>query len=404
MITMLSIDSNKIVYNHNYCQQCSVCKYICPKEAISLVLQKDGLNKVVIDHNKCILCKKCVNVCPANRQDNFGGYFEHIENREFGLGYNADDIIRRNSSSGGVCRTIIIESLKKGLADGVCSLHKTNKFPYAEGTFYTKENIPSYDDLPQSLYHSVGIGNVVAEAMKCNRLILVGTACQLYAMEKALRGKYNSIIKICILCKQQKSLDSTRFLAKIMGTKIPENLNFSTRYRGEGWPGIVKVNKSELPYSKAAQIPFGKRLWTVPGCNICGDPLGIKVNADITLLDPWNIRPNNDLGETVVVINTDAGKKLLKSIPEIVFDRKNFTEIEPSLQLKDIWRKQQLIAYFKGDECSNVIRKAGKAEVWQRIFIRKIVETLPRMPILFYSILNRLPDLRNLILNKIQFN
>lgn len=395
---MLSIDSNKIIYSHNYCQQCSVCKYVCPKEAISLVGQEDGLNNVVIDNNKCVFCKKCVKVCPANRNDNFDGYFDHIDGKCFGLGYNADDKIRRSASSGGVCKTIIIECLNKGLIDGVCSMRKTNKFPYAEGAFYTKENIPNYDDLPQSVYHSVGIGNVVVETTKCDRLMLVGTVCQLYAMEKALKGKYNSIIKICILCKQQKSLDSTRFLAKIMGTKIPENLIFLARYRGEGWPGIVRVNGSELPYSKAAQIPFGKRLWTVPGCNICGDPLGIKVNADITLLDPWKIRPNNDLGETVIVINTEVGKKILKSIPEIVFDEKSFTEIEPSLQLKDIWRKQQLVSYFKGDDCPDVIRKAGKVEVEQRKFIRKLVETLPRMPILFYSIVNRLPDLRNLIL------
>lgn len=69
--------------------------------------------------------------------------------------------------------------------------------------------------------------------------------------------------------------------------EISENLNFSIRYRGNGWPGIVRVNESELSWNRAAQIPFGRRLWTIPGCNVCGDSFGTNVGADITLMDPW---------------------------------------------------------------------------------------------------------------------
>ena len=36
--------------------------------------------------------------------------------------------------------------------------------------------------------------------------------------------------------------------------EISENLNFSIRYRGNGWPGIVRVNESELSWNRAAQI------------------------------------------------------------------------------------------------------------------------------------------------------
>ena len=54
-----------------------------------------------------------------------------------------------------VCKTLIIESLKNNLADGVYTLRKTGRYPYAEGEFYTKENIPRYDDIPNSVYHSV---------------------------------------------------------------------------------------------------------------------------------------------------------------------------------------------------------------------------------------------------------
>lgn len=396
---MLIKTNNKIIFEYSHCQQCGICEAVCPKQAISFELQKDGTHKVIIDKNSCIRCKRCVNSCPANKKESYDGYFKNFVDKKYFLGYNKDNVIRRESSSGGVCKTVIIESLKNGLADGVYSLRKTDKYPYAEGEFYTKDNIPDYKDIPNSVYHSVMTCQNINKIQRCKRLIVVGTSCQLRAMNSILKRKADEIIRVCIFCKQQKTLDSTRFLAKIMGTEIPENLNFSTRYRGNGWPGIVRVNESELPYSRAAQIPFGRRLWTVPGCDICGDPFGTNAEADITLMDPWKIRPANNLGETLTIVHTNNGLNLLNAILPLTLEQKTYQEIEPALDLKDIWRKQQLVPFFRGDEdCNEIVYKAGKSEQSQRKFLRTVVETLPKMPILFYRILCKMPDRRNNIL------
>ena len=396
---MLEFHNNKIIFDYLHCQQCGVCEAVCPKQAISLKQLDDGTHKVVIDEDKCIRCKRCVICCPANKREDYKGYFDCFSKKEYYLGYNTDSKIRHESSSGGVCKTLIIESLKNGLVDGVYTLRRTDVFPYAEGEFYTKDNIPQYSDIPNSVYHSIMACRNINKIQHCKRLIVVGTSCQLRAMNVALKRKADEIIRICIFCKQQKTLDSTRFLAKIIGTKIPENLKFSPRYRGNGWPGIVRVNGSELPYSRAAQIPFGRRLWTVPGCDICGDSFGIKAEADITLMDPWKIRTPNDAGETLITIHTDAGKKLLESIDLIGLQKKDFEDVKTALSLKDVWRKQQTEPYFRGENCSITAQKAGEAEIRQRHTIQKIVDTLPRMPILFYRVLCKFyPDARNRIL------
>lgn len=390
--------NNKIEFDKSQCQQCGLCKAICPKNAITLCLKNDGLHDIIIDSNKCIQCKKCVKTCPANIHESYYNYFEDFANKKYFFGYNANNAIRRESSSGGVCKTIVIESLKNDLADGVYTLRRTDKFPYAEGEFYTEDNIPDYDDIPNSVYHSLLACCNITKIKKCKRLIVIGTSCQLRAMNRALTGKAEEIIRVCIFCKQQKTLDSTRFLAKIMGTQIPKNLKFFTRYRGNGWPGIVRLNESELPWHRAAQIPFGRRLWTVPGCNVCGDSFGTNAHADITLMDPWKIRKANDLGETLIIVHTDSGLRLLEKIHSIKLEQKNFQDIEPALDIKDVWRKQQLVPFFRGDKCEDIICKAGKAEQRQRKILRTIVEKLPRMPILFYRILCRIPDMRNKIL------
>lgn len=394
---MLSL-AHKIIFDYFRCQQCGACEAACPKQAISFVMLDDGTRKVLVDDEKCVKCGQCVKVCPANKQEDYNDYFGDFGDKGYYLGYNRIPDIRRKSSSGGVCKTIIIESLKRGIADGVYTLKRKDEFPFAEGEFYTRTNIPEYNDIPNSVYHSLPACQNIGSVKKGNKLIVVGTACQLKAMNVALKGKAEEMLRICIFCKQQKTLGSTRFLAKIMGARIPGNLKFFARYRGEGWPGIVRVGESELPYSRAAQIPFGRRLWTVEGCNSCGDPFGLKAEADITLMDPWKIRTANDLGETLVIVNSQKGKALLDSISSLALEPMDFDSICPALDLKDVWRKQQLVPYFRGEKCDTRIDKAGRAEQRQRKFFVSVVEALPRMPMIFYRALCKLPDLRNRIL------
>lgn len=396
---MLEFINKKVLYNYIYCQQCGICEAVCPQKAIAFEMLKDGTHKVIVDENKCIRCKRCVTSCPANKIEDYSDYSIKFSDKHYFLGYNGNNKVRRESSSGGVCKSLIIESLNSGFVDGVYTLKKLDVYPFAEGAFYTKDNIPDYDDIPNSIYHSVMACRNIRKIQKCRRLMLIGTSCQLRAMNEVVKDKAEEIIRVCIFCKQQKTLDSTRFLAKIMGTRIPENMKFFVRYRGEGWQGKLRVNSAEMAYSRAASIPFGRRLWMVSGCNICGDPFGMNAEADISLMDPWNIQKPNYLGETLITVHTDKGMDMLRQMPNIKLESKPFDFVEPALDLKDIWRKQQLIPFFRGEKCSYVIHRAGVAEVRQRKFLRMLVDALPRMPILFYLALSRFwPDFRNKIL------
>lgn len=395
---MLRIKEEKIIYNYSQCQQCGVCEMVCPKQAISMKFLENGTHTVSIDDEKCIKCQRCVKCCPSNKNLNNEAYLEGMSNKLYFLGYNKDNSIRRTSSSGGTCKTLIIDSLKQELVDGVYTLRKLPAYPSGEGAFFTKDNIPSYDELANSVYHSVMIGSNIDKVKKCDRLMIVGTSCQLRALEVALKGKFKELIKVCIFCKQQKTLESTKFLAKAMGYKIPENLNFSTRYRGNGWPGIVRVGEAELPWNRAAQLPFGRRLWTVPGCNVCGDSFGMECEADITLMDPWKIRTTNKLGETLVTVHTERGISLLHQCENLVLENKEYEEVKPALGLDDVWRKRMLVPFFRGDTSDDVILRAGNAEQKQRRFLQAIAMKLPRLPFIFYRIMCRFPDLRNKIL------
>ncbi|MBP3354250.1 MAG: Coenzyme F420 hydrogenase/dehydrogenase, beta subunit C-terminal domain [Bacteroidales bacterium] len=390
---------NKIEFNFNKCKQCGACKAICPTNAISFYQRQDGLFNVEVDYEKCIKCRKCEKDCPSNNVQIPQNYFDDFPNKRYYLGYNSDNIIRHNASSGGVARTIIVEALKHKYTGGVYTLAKKVEYPFAEGKFYTLNNIPEYDDIPNSVYHSVPLCENLNNIKDCDRIILVGTSCQLKALSPIVERKCKDVIKVCIFCKQQKNLNSTRFLTKIMDTQIPKNLKFSVKYRGEGWQGVVGINNSRITWEEAAQIPFGRRVWSVPGCNICGDPFAIGVKADISLMDPWEIRTPSDLGETLITVHSEKGEALLKSLsPELKFVEIPYNEALPALGLKDVWRRQKLVPYFKGEKVSLKIKMAGIGERIQISIIKKIVTILPKMPIFVYRVIRRIPDLRNLFI------
>lgn len=374
--------------NNNLCQQCGSCIAICPQKAIKFEIANNGLMTLNILEEKCIKCGRCKQICPANKDTSLIDIKEYCKQKQYYLGYNKNNEIRINSSSGGVARTIIIEGLKNGIFDGVYTLRKTNEYPFAEGFFYTKNTIPSYNDLPNSIYHSVPLNLKMREITKCDKILIVGTTCQLLPLSQYLKNKCKKLYTLCIFCKQQKSFESTKFIAKLAGINL-KNINDieSFSYRGNGWPGYCAFNQKKIACEKAALMPFGKKLWMVPGCNICGNPFGIDV--DITVLDPWNIEKNN-AGKNLIIIHTEKGKEVINQTPNLILEKKQIIDIEKSLMYDDIIKKNKLIPYFKGRTNDTQLILTGKSVEKQRRYLQLFLTLSPKLPFIIYKILSRL--------------
>ena len=138
-------------------------------------------------------------------------------------------------------------------------------------------------------------------------ILLIGTTCQLLAAEYFLKKKCEQLYKIALFCKQQKNLKSTCFLAKRTGFSPIDKNGAQVEYRGGNWPGQVKIGGKTMKWETAAALPYGKRLWRVPGCRMCPNPFG--GGADLTLADPWGIDKAGDFGNTLIAVWTEKGKK-----------------------------------------------------------------------------------------------
>lgn len=387
---MIELNKNEVFIDQKFCQQCGACLAVCRQNAITSNRDcKDGLLRIEIDPNKCVGCKMCYNVCPANKESKIVDVDKYCKSKKYLIGHNKNDIIRRKASSGGIARSIIVEGLTSGFFDGVYTLKKSDSYPFAEGCFYTQDNIPSFDDIPNSVYHSVPMNLNMTEIKKCKRLLIVGTSCQLRSLKVFLRNKCEEIYTLCIFCKQQKNFKSSRFIAKLAKEKLTSFDDIKTfSYRGNGWPGACEFNGKKVAWGVAALMPFGKKLWTIPGCDICGNPFGDE--ADITVLDPWIIHNANNLGDNLIVVHNEKGYNLLVSINCIEYEEMDYSAIECSLMIGDIKRKNRLIDFFRGKECTPDIIKEGKKFVKKRKFYERFFENTPRLPLIVYKILARI--------------
>ena len=95
------------------CTACFACMRVCPKGAISKVLNSLGEEMPSVDPEKCVDCGLCISLCPTNNKPNMqrAGYCYAAWSK------SEDDLLK--SSSGGIGTVLsLVSSSKVGLCMG----------------------------------------------------------------------------------------------------------------------------------------------------------------------------------------------------------------------------------------------------------------------------------------------
>ena len=312
------------IHNKVDCCGCNACGDICPKTAISFKTDIEGFwyPKVAID--KCIDCHLCEKVCPVFNKNEWhanGGF----EKPKTFAAIHKNIEVRFDSTSGGTFTALAEEIFKQGGFVGGAVYNED--FTVSHFLTNSKSDLPKLRSSKYLQSHLDGFYIAVKEALKTEKPVLVcGSPCQMAALYRFLHKPYENLIIVDFICR---GIASPLFFRKFLDYLEKKHDSQITFYKAKskelGWrklsTRIEFVNK-DIEYIQGDENPWLKMQYRVPEicrpscfeCPFKGNPR----TSDITIGDLWtkgDVIPkelDNDLGTSVVLINTEKGFEFFK--------------------------------------------------------------------------------------------
>ena len=298
------------------CSGCFACYNACPKNAIKMDLNDEGFFYPIINKGNCVNCGRCVSVCQLSNEsidinnDFKGNYYYSLK---------SDDDIRSKSSSGGTFFQIAQYVIKRnGIVYGAAFDSRVKRIVHLS----TEQT--SLEAIMRSKYVQSEIGKSYEDVkIKLNDGLFVlfsGTPCQIRGLRKYLGKDYSNLITMDFVCHGVPSTgffgDMVRYYEKEIGANITE---VTFREKDLGWRKQVlkfyfdnnKVITNVSSYYYYYYL-FLRNVTLRKSCYTCQDAEN-KV-SDITVMDYWQIKEDDDKGVSALKINSEKGMKVLNEI------------------------------------------------------------------------------------------
>lgn len=310
------------------CSSCAACANVCARNAVSMQLDAEGFYRPVIDAEKCVQCGACERICPWNKP---------VENPNVAdvspktvAACAKDESVRLQSSSGGIF-TVLAERV---LDDGgvVVGVAQTSPTRFGHIVVDNKANL---EKLRGSKYVQADVGLVYREVrslLKAGRKVLFsGTPCQVAGLYAVLGNAASAdLFTVDIVCHGTPSVKVfEKYVREMEKTddSVLDGVNF--RDKSEGWSGYALLHRFKS--GKSVSVHHGRskymrlflsRICQNTSCDDCHYRKLPRI-ADITLGDYWGISKyhpemNDNKGTSVVLLNTEHGKALFKTVADKV--------------------------------------------------------------------------------------
>lgn len=299
------------------CTGCGACKNICPVDAISIIPNEDGFFNPIIEREKCVNCGLCSKHCIVLDHK----YLHNSAPDCYAV--CADDNTRETSSSGGAFTVIATNIIKN---DGiVCGAAFDSEFNVIHKIAH---KIDDLEELKGSKYYQSNTGFVFREIknnLESGKTVLfTGMPCQVAGLCSFLGKDYPNLYTVDLLCHgitSKKVFD--KYSQDIFHGKKLLDVKFKAK-KPWGWhAGVNAVFQDGSTYSKPLETDlfYVAYLQGVSKNTPCGNCLfnHLPRQGDITIGDFWGIEKfdknlNDNKGTSLVLVNSEKGKNLLKSI------------------------------------------------------------------------------------------
>lgn len=301
------------------CSGCGSCAAICPKNCITMTADAEGFRYPVIDEAGCIRCGACQRVCPVENHPALSGHTTAL------AAQNANEALRRESSSGGVFSALAEKILSQG--GWVCAAVYDDRFGVCHELTDSPERLAAMRGAKYTQSRAEQCFPRIRELLKRDIPVLfVGTPCQCAGLQSFLGQDFARLLVADMVCHGVPSPKVwQRYLQERQQIDAPDGklLSVNLRSKSTGWSRYgysveYTYNGSVSHCTPQGQDPFMRgfvsNLYLRPSCADCTSK-GVQRCSDLTLGDYWGIwdqHPefDDDRGTSLLLVHTDRGEQI----------------------------------------------------------------------------------------------
>ena len=303
------------ICDHKLCTACFACMSVCPKGAISKVVNTLGEEMPFVDPKKCVDCGLCISLCPTNNKPNMqrAGYCYAAWSK------SEDDLLK--SSSGGI-GTVLSRGLvnKGGVVYG-------STFSEAQVFHVRIDSETDTDKLRGSKYVKSDIRDcyrrVLDDLRNGKKVLFIGTPCQVAGLKAFTDKKYPDLITVDLVCHGTPPFLYLKEHLDKMCSQSNKGKRWDTAVFRFGKSFLMKVfYKGEIVYQKGAADDFYYSAFLDgmifrSNCYHCQYACPERV-GDLTIGDFWGINRRKigsdyDGKISLILPNTQKGTALLQT-------------------------------------------------------------------------------------------
>lgn len=320
---------NTLIKSKSQCCGCGACASACPASCITMCADGEGFLYPQVDESKCLKCNKCFAFCPSLTK------LEYNAPKQSYAVFAKDELIRQNSSSGGVFSVIANKVLDNGGV--VCGASYCDDWSVKHIIIDSAEDLQKLrtSKYVQSEIYTV-LNNVKDIVLSGRQVLFTGTPCQVNALATFLGKDYPNLYLADIICH---GAPSPMVWRKYLATNVKgdiKSVNF--RDKSFGWAKFAtKIDFANGSYLKWFKEDLYMQFFLLnlilrPSCYNCFSKHPNKL-ADITLGDFWGIDKvlpdaNDDKGISAVIVSSAKGSALFDSVAhQIVAHQVDFDSI-----------------------------------------------------------------------------